>query len=105
LWNALCSPSHWTAVVHQQAILAALVARQKGAGGQHITTTMLDSFLQWLWPDCYYNHIWVEGADGSSPPPPPDKPCMDYEVEGQSKMENIQGTRSIRRTHRVLTVF
>ena len=43
-----------------EAILAGLVARERGAGGQHIDVSMLGSALQVLWPDCYSKQTWVD---------------------------------------------
>jgi crotonobetainyl-CoA:carnitine CoA-transferase CaiB-like acyl-CoA transferase len=38
------------------AVLAALVARAAGAGGQHVTVNMLDTALAFLWPDGMMQH-------------------------------------------------
>jgi len=43
-----------------QAVLAALVARDRGAGGQHIVGNMLDVGLFWAWPDIFYNYTWQD---------------------------------------------
>jgi len=40
-----------TAFTAAQAISAALFARERGAGGQHIEIAMLDAVLAWFWPD------------------------------------------------------
>jgi crotonobetainyl-CoA:carnitine CoA-transferase CaiB-like acyl-CoA transferase len=40
-----------TAVTVSQAIAAALFARERGAGGQHIRLSMVDSVAAFLWPD------------------------------------------------------
>jgi crotonobetainyl-CoA:carnitine CoA-transferase CaiB-like acyl-CoA transferase len=40
-----------TAYTAAQAITAALFARERGAGGQHIELSMLDATLAWFWPD------------------------------------------------------
>lgn len=40
-----------TAYTAAQAISAALFARERGAGGQHIEIAMLDAVLAWFWPD------------------------------------------------------
>ena len=45
-----------------EAILAALVARERGAGGQYLEVSMLASALQMLWPDCYAERTWVDTA-------------------------------------------
>jgi crotonobetainyl-CoA:carnitine CoA-transferase CaiB-like acyl-CoA transferase len=41
-----------TAYTAAQAITAALFARERGAGGQHITLSMLDAAVAFTWPDC-----------------------------------------------------
>ena len=41
-----------TAYTVAQAITAALFARERGAGGQHITISMLDAAIAFTWPDC-----------------------------------------------------
>ncbi len=43
------------AMTGANAILAALVARAGGAGGQHIDVNLLDSMLAWLFVDAYWN--------------------------------------------------
>ncbi len=40
-----------TAHTVAQTITAALFARERGAGGQHIELSMLDATLAWFWPD------------------------------------------------------
>ena len=40
-----------TAYTAAQAITAALFARERGAGGQHIELSMLNATLAWFWPD------------------------------------------------------
>jgi crotonobetainyl-CoA:carnitine CoA-transferase CaiB-like acyl-CoA transferase len=40
-----------TALTAAQAITAALLARERGAGGQHIQVPMLDATLYFFWPD------------------------------------------------------
>ena len=40
-----------TAYTAAQAITAALFARERGKGGQHITLSMLDSAIAFMWPD------------------------------------------------------
>ena len=41
-----------TAYTVAQAVTAALFARERGAGGQHITVSMLDAAISFTWPDC-----------------------------------------------------
>ena len=40
-----------TALLTAQAITSALLARERGAGGQHLHVSMLDAALSFLWPD------------------------------------------------------
>jgi crotonobetainyl-CoA:carnitine CoA-transferase CaiB-like acyl-CoA transferase len=44
-------PDKTTAVTAAQAITAALFARERGAGGQHIQLSMLDTMVAYLWPE------------------------------------------------------
>jgi crotonobetainyl-CoA:carnitine CoA-transferase CaiB-like acyl-CoA transferase len=48
--------SAWTAA---QAITAALYARERGAGGQHLRIPMLDASLAFFWPDGMMRHTLV----------------------------------------------
>ena len=57
-----------TAITAAQAITAALFARARGAGGQHVTLTMIEATLAFLWPDAFYNHALLD----SEAPPSPD---------------------------------
>lgn len=58
-----------TALTAAQAITAALLARKNGAGGQHVSLTMLDATLQFLWSDAFYNHtLSRRRRDGSARP-------------------------------------
>ena len=58
-----------TAITAAQAITAAaLFARARGAGGQHVTLTMIEATLAFLWPDAFYNHAPLD----SEAPPSPD---------------------------------
>jgi crotonobetainyl-CoA:carnitine CoA-transferase CaiB-like acyl-CoA transferase len=56
--------SAWTAA---QAITAALFARERGAGGQHLRIPMLDASLAFFWPDGMMAHTWV--GEGVEPGP------------------------------------
>lgn len=49
-----------TAMTSTQAIIAALVARDTGAGGQHIDIRMLNCAMQFVWCDTFHNHTWVD---------------------------------------------
>lgn len=44
-------PDKTTAVTAAQAITAALFARERGAGGQHVRLAMLDTMVAYLWPE------------------------------------------------------
>ena len=55
-----------TALVAAQAITAALFARERGAGGQHVRLAMLDATVSYLWPDCAGNETLTE-SDRSQP--------------------------------------
>ncbi len=56
--------SAWTAA---QAITAALFARERGAGGQHIEVPMLDASLFFFWPDGMMKHTFVGEAERQLP--------------------------------------
>ena len=45
-----------TAFTTAQAITAALFARERGAGGQHIRVPMIDASLAFFWPDGMWAH-------------------------------------------------
>lgn len=49
-----------------QAITAALFARERGAGGQHVRVPMLDASLAFFWPDGMMKHTFV--GDGNEVP-------------------------------------
>ena len=49
-----------TSLTAAQAMTAALFARERGAGGQHIELTMLDAALFFNWPDL----MWNESFEG-----------------------------------------
>jgi crotonobetainyl-CoA:carnitine CoA-transferase CaiB-like acyl-CoA transferase len=51
-----------TAYTAAQAITAALFARERGAGGQHIDLSMLESCIAFLWPDGGM-HLTLKGED------------------------------------------
>ena len=55
-----------TAMYAVQAITAALFARERGAGGQHIQLSMLDSVASFLWSDAAGNEVLTE-SDKSMP--------------------------------------
>ena len=55
--NIICDKA--TAYTAAQAITAALFARERGAGGQHIRVPMLDAALAFFWPDGMLKHTMV----------------------------------------------
>ena len=56
--NVVCDKS--TALTTAQAITAALFARERGAGGQHLKLSMLHASIAFLWPDGMQNYTFVE---------------------------------------------
>lgn len=55
-----------TALTVSQAVTAALFARERGDGGQHVRLSMLDAVVSFLWIDCAGNEVLRDG-DGSQP--------------------------------------
>ena len=55
-----------TALYAAQAITAALFARDRGHGGQHLEVSMMDSVVSFLWADSAANQVLL-AADGSQP--------------------------------------
>jgi crotonobetainyl-CoA:carnitine CoA-transferase CaiB-like acyl-CoA transferase len=49
-----------TAYAAAQAATAALLARERGAGGQHVRLSMLDVALGFLWPDGMMQHTLLD---------------------------------------------
>lgn len=58
-----------TALTAAQAITAALLARERGRGGQHLRLSMLDASIAFLWPDGFVNHTLLD-PDGAVGMPP-----------------------------------
>src|SRR5262245_34854445 len=56
--------SAWTAA---QAITAALFARTRGAGGQHVQVPMIDASLSFFWPDGMMKHTWIGESELPGP--------------------------------------
>ena len=48
-----------TSLTVAQGITAALLARERGAGGQHLRLSMLDAGLQFNWPDLMWNYSFL----------------------------------------------
>ena len=61
--NIICDKG--TAVMAAQTITAALFARERGAGGQHLRISMLHASIAFLWPDGMQNYTYL---GGESPP-------------------------------------
>ncbi|MBW2398653.1 MAG: CoA transferase [Deltaproteobacteria bacterium] len=55
-----------TALTASQAIAAALFARERGAGGQHVEIPMLDAVVNFVWADAAGNEV-LRDSDGSQP--------------------------------------
>ncbi|MGH0033896.1 MAG: CaiB/BaiF CoA transferase family protein [Myxococcota bacterium] len=55
-----------TALNAAQAISAALFARERGGGGQHLHLSMLESVVNFVWADAAGNEVLLE-SDGSAP--------------------------------------
>jgi crotonobetainyl-CoA:carnitine CoA-transferase CaiB-like acyl-CoA transferase len=55
-----------TAFLAMEAITAALLARERGRGGQHVHVSMLDAAVTFLWPDCAGNETMLD-APGDVP--------------------------------------
>jgi crotonobetainyl-CoA:carnitine CoA-transferase CaiB-like acyl-CoA transferase len=54
-----------TALYASQAITAALLARERGAGGQHVELSMADAVVSFLWAESAGNEVLLD-SDGSS---------------------------------------
>ena len=55
----LIVPDKLTAMTAAQAITAALFARQRGEGGQHVHLSMLDAMVAFLWPEGMVGYTWL----------------------------------------------
>jgi crotonobetainyl-CoA:carnitine CoA-transferase CaiB-like acyl-CoA transferase len=55
-----------TAMYAVQAITSALLARERGHGGQHVELSMLDAVVSFLWADAAGNEVLLD-SDGSYP--------------------------------------
>jgi len=53
-----------TALTGAQAISAALFARERGRGGQHIRLAMLDAAIAFVWVDCAGNETLLDNTGG-----------------------------------------
>ncbi|MGE0622961.1 MAG: CaiB/BaiF CoA transferase family protein [Pseudomonadales bacterium] len=52
-------PDKTTAVTAAQAITAALFARERGRGGQHVRLAMLDTMVAYLWPEGMTGYTFI----------------------------------------------
>jgi crotonobetainyl-CoA:carnitine CoA-transferase CaiB-like acyl-CoA transferase len=67
--NAICDKV--SGLQMAQAITAALFARERGSGGQHVRVSMLDASVAFLWADALQLHTYLEGeSDGRERPVP-----------------------------------
>lgn len=64
--NIICDKA--TALTASQAITAALFARERGGGGQHVDVAMLDTGIAFLWPDGMWNNTFVGDGQETMPP-------------------------------------
>jgi crotonobetainyl-CoA:carnitine CoA-transferase CaiB-like acyl-CoA transferase len=55
-----------TSLTAAQAICAALFARERGRGGQHLRITMLDAVVSFVWADAAGNEV-MRDSDGTQP--------------------------------------
>ncbi len=55
-----------TSLTASQAITAALLARERGAGGQRLEISMLESVVNFVWADAAGNEVLLD-SDGSQP--------------------------------------
>lgn len=56
-----------TAITASQAVTAALFARARGQGGQHVQLTMLNTMLQFQWPEQFYNQTFPSSENPDIP--------------------------------------
>jgi crotonobetainyl-CoA:carnitine CoA-transferase CaiB-like acyl-CoA transferase len=56
-----------TSLMSAQAITAALFARDRGAGGQHINVPMVDASVFFFWPDGMMKHTFIGEAERQGP--------------------------------------
>jgi crotonobetainyl-CoA:carnitine CoA-transferase CaiB-like acyl-CoA transferase len=56
-----------TSYTAAQAVTAALLARERGAGGQHVRIAMIDASLAFFWPDGMMSHTWIDPVDYAGP--------------------------------------
>jgi crotonobetainyl-CoA:carnitine CoA-transferase CaiB-like acyl-CoA transferase len=65
-------PDEVSAVTAAQAVTAALLARERGAGGQHVRLAMLDATVALVWPEAMARYTLVrEGGAGAAHAGPP----------------------------------
>ncbi len=55
----LVVPDKVTALTAAQAITAALLARERGGGGQHVRLSMIDAMIALAWPEGFAGHTFV----------------------------------------------
>ena len=95
-----------TSLTAAQGITAALYARERGAGGQHVQLSMLDAGLQFNWPDLMWNHTFI--GEDQHPQPAGDLADM-YEVyptaDGAIVSHQLGGDTSGYETEALLEMF
>ena len=78
-----------TAIQTSQLVTAALLARERGHGGQHIKVSMLHASLAFLWPDGMQNHTLL-GPGVSAPLTKGALPSIRTTRDGQIAISFIQ---------------
>jgi crotonobetainyl-CoA:carnitine CoA-transferase CaiB-like acyl-CoA transferase len=64
----LIVPDKLTGITAAQAITAALFARERGGGGQHVRLSMLDAMVSFLWHEGMAGYTWMgHEAKGARP--------------------------------------
>ncbi len=90
--NIVCDKS--TALTAAQAVTAALFARERGAGGQHVRLSMLHASIAFLWPDAMQAHTLLDRAGdtdpaGASPVAPHGMPAIRRTADGHVAISTI----------------
>ena len=85
--NIVCDKA--TALYVAQAVTAALFARERGEGGQHVRLSMLEAGIGFLWPDGMQNYTLL-GEGGSQPNSRAGLPVVRETADGYITLSAIQ---------------
>jgi crotonobetainyl-CoA:carnitine CoA-transferase CaiB-like acyl-CoA transferase len=85
--NIICDKA--TALYVAQAVSAALFARERGSGGQHVRLSMLEAGIGFLWPDGMQN-LTLLGEGGSQPNTRSSLPVVRETADGYITLSVIQ---------------